>query len=133
SLFLVYDLPFYTGQHGFLGKVLGGWQANALWHYSSGQLWTPAHFAGEDSACQTAFDIAFDSGVSSCRPFLSNPGAPVGSTGVCLDAAASDCGLVDFVTGNPTTASAVHWIYNEDNAAAFFGTPYGNARRNPST
>lgn len=131
SLFLIYDLPFYTGQHGLVGKVLGGWQTNVAWHYSSGQLWTPAHFAGEDDACQTSFDIAFNSGVSSCRPFVGNPSAPVGTTGFCTDPEATDCGLLDFVTGEPTSLSAVRWIYNDDTAAAFFGTPYGNARRNP--
>jgi hypothetical protein len=27
----------------------------------------------------------------------------------------------------------VHWIYNEDAAAQFFGTPYSPVRRNPGT
>jgi hypothetical protein len=27
--------------------------------------------------------------------------------------------------------SAVRWIYNDDNAATFFKTPYGNSGRNP--
>ena len=47
-----------------------------------------------------------------------------------LNPAASDCGLADFVTGAPTTRSAVHWIYNDPKAAAFFGTPFAGAGRN---
>jgi len=51
--------------------------------------------------------------------------------GQCTDASLSDCGLVNLYTGAPTTASAVRWIFNDDSAAAFFGTPYGNVGRNP--
>jgi hypothetical protein len=130
SLYVVYELPFYKGQHGFLGKVLGGYQANATWRYSSGQTWTPITLAGFSSSCQTSFDATFF-GWSTCRAFLGNPGAPIDTVGGCTDPTASDCGLVDWFTGSPTTVSAVHWIYNEDNAAQFFKTPYGNTRRNP--
>jgi hypothetical protein len=38
------------------------------------------------------------------------------------------CGLVDFYTGAPIAASAVHWIYNDNTSAAFFKTPYGAGR-----
>ena len=51
--------------------------------------------------------------------------------GQCTDATAPDCGLVNFYTGAAISKSAVHWILNDDVAAAFFGTPYGNVRRNP--
>jgi hypothetical protein len=34
------------------------------------------------------------------------------------------------VTGNPTTLSAVHWVYNDPNAAVFYGTPYAGGGRN---
>jgi hypothetical protein len=35
-----------------------------------------------------------------------------------------------LVTGNPTTLSAVHWVYNDPNAAVFYGTPYAGGGRN---
>lgn len=130
SVQVVYELPFFKGQHGLMGKMLGGWQANTLWHYQTGQLWTPGHFAGENSSCQTSYDTTFFSGVSTCRPFVGNPAAPIGTVGFCADPTASDCGLSNFSTGLPTTVSKVRWIYNDDNAAAFFGTPFGNAGRN---
>jgi hypothetical protein len=133
SVYFIYELPFFKSQQGFLGRVLGGFQASGTWHYSSGINWTPSEFAGEDSACQTSFDTAFFSGGSTCRPFAGNRSAPVDSVGQCTDPALSDCGLVNFFTGNPTTASAVRWIFNDDVSAAFFGTPYGNVGRNPGT
>jgi hypothetical protein len=53
----------------------------------------------------------------------------VDTVGQCTDAALPNCGLVDFYTGGPITAA--RWIYNDDTAAAFFKTPYGNVGRNP--
>jgi hypothetical protein len=75
-------------------------------------------------------------GFTTCRPFAGNPSAPVDTVGACTNAALPNCGLVDFYTlGNkiptPTSVSAVRWIYNNDAAAAFFKTPYGNTSRNP--
>jgi len=142
SIYFVYDLPFYKGQSGFLGHLLGGYEVSSTWRYSSGQLWTPVTFggisptgAGDNSSCQNSFDFGFY-GLSTCRPFEGNPSAPVNKVGACTNATLPDCGLVDFYTrGNPTptptTASAVRWIYNNDAADAFFKTPYGNVGRNP--
>jgi|SRR5215467_381563 len=143
SIHFLYELPFFKAQKGFLGHVLGGYQASGTWRFSVGQLWTPTELAGFSSSCQTSFDNAFFSGASACRPFSGNPHAKVDSVGACTDPTLSDCGLVDYYTiglsdalGNPvaptpTTANAVRWIYNDDNSAAFFGTPYGNVGRNP--
>jgi hypothetical protein len=47
-----------------------------------------------------------------------------------MDPAAPDCGLVDFVTQQPTSMNSVHWIYNDPKAASFFGTPFAGAPRN---
>ncbi len=33
----VYELPFYKGQHGFAGHVLGGWELSGITQYNSGQ------------------------------------------------------------------------------------------------
>jgi hypothetical protein len=137
SLYLIYELPFYKSQRGFLGKLLGGYQTNATWRYSSGQLWTPAmSTANVNSACQNSFDTTFESGLSACRPFLGSTSAPVDTVGLCTNPGASDCGLVDYYASlngvtTPVSKSAVHWIYNDNNAAQFFKTPYGNVGRNP--
>jgi len=131
SIYFIYELPFFKSQKGLLGRLLGGYQANGTWRYSSGQLWTPTELAGFSSSCQTSFDNSFFSGASACRPFAGNPSANVGAVGGCTDATLPDCGLVNYYTGAPTTVSAVRWIYNDDVSAAFFKTPYGNVGRNP--
>jgi hypothetical protein len=33
----IYDLPFYKGQHGFEGKLLGGWEFSGITEFISGQ------------------------------------------------------------------------------------------------
>jgi len=141
ALYLIYELPFYKSQKGFFGKLMGGYQANTLWHFASGQLWTPAlsNSAGRaNTACQISFDTNFY-GFSTCRPFLGSASAPVDTVGICTNAALPNCGLVEFfafakskgVTMNPVSSSAVHWIYDNNAAGTFFGTPYGNVGRNP--
>ena len=129
TLALIYELPWYKSQQGFMGHVLGGWQFNVTHRYTGGQAWTPAELSGENSACQNSFDSAFF-GISTCRPFLSNPGAPIANQGICTDHTLADCGLFDFNTGLATTFADVRYILNEDEAALFFGTPYGNTPRN---
>ncbi len=146
SLYFVYDLPFYKGQTGLLGHLLGGYQASWTWRYEVGQLWSPAANVtgtnanvtgptGQNSSCQNSYDLNFFA-ATTCRPFAGNPSAPVDTVGACTNAALPNCGLVDFYTlgnkiPNPTSVSAVRWIYNNDAAAAFFKTPYGNTSRNP--
>jgi hypothetical protein len=40
SLNYVYELPFFRDQQGFVGKVLGGWQASGIISYSTGLPFT---------------------------------------------------------------------------------------------
>ncbi len=37
----LWDLPIFRGQHGFVGKALGGWQINGVLTLHSGFPWTP--------------------------------------------------------------------------------------------
>ncbi|MBI3649955.1 MAG: TonB-dependent receptor [Acidobacteria bacterium] len=37
SLGLIYELPFYKGEHGWLSQVLGNWQVSAIYQTESGQ------------------------------------------------------------------------------------------------
>lgn len=46
---VVYELPFYTNQTGFVGKVLGGWQVNSFFTFQSGAPFTV--FNGSDPGC----------------------------------------------------------------------------------
>jgi hypothetical protein len=123
----IYDFPFYKNQNGFKGHLLGGWELNTTYRYTSGQPWTAIQFY-DGTFCDPTNSLS--SAYDACRPILSNPGAPFATVGQCLNPAASDCGLANFVTGAPTTASAVHWILNDDNAALFYKNPFKGAGRN---
>ena len=37
----VYELPFYSDQRGFMGRVLGGWQVNSNFNFQSGAPFSP--------------------------------------------------------------------------------------------
>lgn len=125
-----YDLPFYKSQQGLLGHLAGGWEMNTTYRYTSGQPYTTIQFADNGSAgiCDPggALSVTYDA----CRPILSNKAARLDTVGFCTDPTLSDCGISDFVTGNPTTLSAVHWVFNDPTAAAFYGTPFKGAGRN---
>jgi hypothetical protein len=131
SLYFTYELPWYKNQQGFAGHLAGGWQISPTWRYSTGQTWTPVQVVGSNSDSDIAFNTAFFGGIDTVRPFMGNSNAPVDTVGQCTDAAAGDCGLVNFFTGDPISFNAVRWIFNDDTAATFFGTPFGNVRRNP--
>jgi len=130
TLYWQYELPFGRGQQGLMGKLAGGWALAGNYRYTSGQVWTPFEDADTDPDCNDGFNGHFF-GVSSCRPFAGNYAAPVTAIGQCTNAAAADCGLINFVTGTPTTISAVHWIINDGVSSKFFGTPFGTVGRNP--
>ena len=127
---VVYDLPFYKAQRGLLGHVLGGWQVNTTYRYTSGQPYTTIQRYVNGSLCDPTgnFGATYDA----CRPIVSNAGAPLDTVGqyTCTGLTASTCSLSDFVTGLPTTASAVHWIQNSPAAAMVYGTPFAGVGRN---
>jgi outer membrane receptor protein involved in Fe transport len=125
---MLYQLPFYKAQKGIVGRVLGGWQINNTYRYSTGQPYTTIENRNPNSLCDPSSN--FSTTHDACRPILASAGAPLDSVGQCTDATAADCGLADFATGAPVSRSAVHWIYNDPVAAAFFGTPFAGAGRN---
>lgn len=123
-----YDLPFATTQQGFLGHVIGGWQINGTYRYTSGQPYTVVQSREDGSLCDPT-DWT-QSSRDACRPILFNSSAPFTSVGQCTSAGAPGCGLVDLVTGNPMALSSAHWIINDPTAAQFFGSPFLGVGRN---
>lgn len=126
SIALIYDLPFYKKQEGFLGHLLGGWQWNNTWRYSSGQPNTVVQFK-EGGYCDPTgtASATFDA----CRPILSSLTAPLDAVGRCTNNLLADCGLISEDTGAPIAASDVRWIINDPFAALFFGSPFLGAGR----
>ncbi|PYY04859.1 MAG: hypothetical protein DMG69_28760 [Acidobacteria bacterium] len=127
GLTMVYELPFHRSQTGFLGHLMGGWQLNTAYRYASGQPYTTIQFRHSTLCDPTA---TMSGTYDACRPIVANAAAPLGTAGLCTDSTLPDCGITDFVTGNPTTMSAVHWIVNDNTAAAFFGSPFKGAGSN---
>jgi len=123
----VYDLPFRHQQGGFLGRLMGGWEINGTYRYTSGQPWTVVQNAGQGLCDPTDFT---GGSLDTCRPILENTAAPFSSVGQCMDATAADCGLVSLNTGNPISLSQAHWIINNVAAAQFFGSPFLGVGRN---
>jgi hypothetical protein len=127
---VVYNLPFFKSQQGLLGHVLGGWQVNTTYRYSSGQPYTTIQRYVNGSLCDPTGN--FGGRYDACRPIVSNAGAPLDTVGTyaCAGTTASTCSLSDFVTGLPTTTSAVHWIQNNPASAIVYGTPFAGVGRN---
>jgi hypothetical protein len=127
---IVYDLPFFKAQHGLAGHVLGGWQVNTTYRYTSGQPYTTIQRYVNGSLCDPTG--VFGGSYDACRPIVANAGAPLDTVGTytCTGSTASTCSLADFVTGLPTTTSAVHWIQNNPAAATVYGTPFAGVGRN---
>jgi outer membrane receptor protein involved in Fe transport len=117
---MMYDLPWYKEQQGFTGHVLGGWQLNTAYRYTSGQPWYPIQ-AREGGVCDPSGTM---SGTwDACRPILWDKNAPLDTV------AFYDTGsLYDYATGDQVSTS--HWVVNDANAAAHFGTPFAGVGRN---
>jgi outer membrane receptor protein involved in Fe transport len=127
GLLWVYDLPFRGTQKGLLGHLLGGWQINGTYRYTSGQPWTAVQNSGQGLCDPTDFTGGT---LDTCRPILSSASAPVNSVGVCNNAGASDCGVTNLTSNSATTLSQVHWLINNIAAEQFFGSPFLGVGRN---
>jgi hypothetical protein len=150
---VVYDLPFYKAQRGFLGHVLGGWQANTTYRYTSGQPYTTIQRYVSGSLCDPTGD--FGGNYDACRPILSNTSIPynaattgMGGDYVGIYCAAGACPgfgagtslpvgtLVSFTdpcfggSGACTPIPSAHWIRNDPTAAQVMGTPFAGVGRN---
>jgi len=153
-LLVTEELPFYRGQHSYLGHILGGWVVSAGYILSSGQPFTATqydlnYFTGSqanpyvDVAFNTAFAGNYDGGT---RPFLGNPSAPATQVGIyAADAcyySVVGCSLPanqlislnkinqGDTVGTPVTKGAVRFIANGYEADQIFGTPFGNVGPN---
>jgi hypothetical protein len=135
GLQFVYDIPFFAKQEGVLGKVLGGWQTNVTYRYSTGQPFTPLQTRSSTYG-NSALDYCdpsnlFSSSTSACRPILSNPNAPYNSVGYISAIGAGNVPTVKNMVGNTATLLAnVHWLVNNPMAAQYFGNPFLGVQRN---
>ncbi len=150
GLTIVYDLPFYKAQHGFVGHMLGGWQVNTTYRYTSGQPYTTIQRYVNGSLCDPNAD--FGGRFDACRPILSNASLPLTSVGQYCDGTLATCPtaggtalplgtLVSFTDPclgsgggqnqcGVTPIPGAHWIHNDPTAAQVVGTPYAGVGHN---
>ena len=153
SISFTYKLPDLHSGNALLSKLTDGWQANTIWIYDSGQLYTDYQGISNGSpqinpddvrTSESYSDIPFEEnflGVDVARPILSNPKAPVGTLGIYTDTTLvpgtgstppvfSAPALVDYKTGAPISPSAVRFIANNQLAANLMNNPYPGSGRN---
>jgi hypothetical protein len=126
SIYMIFELPRFTRETSLAGRLVDGWQVNPVWRYTSGQPFTVTENGSADTIL---CDPTEDSGSTTCRPIIANRKAPFASVGECTNAAASDCGLVNYYTDAPLSMRDVHWIANNNTSAKFFGTPFAGGGR----
>ena len=153
SLLATEHLPFFRGQHGLLGHVLGGWSVSANFVWASGQRYTPVQAGLEAAATAPSnnYDVNWIlnvAGLDLARPFVGSVNAPATSVGIFAGDACnlfgSGCALganqlIAFdqdvingvASGTGVQQNAVRYIINASTAQSIFGTPFG-ARRNLS-
>jgi len=160
NLLVVESLPFFRGQHSYVGHVLGGWGVSAGWHLASGQPYTatqialaqfsvPDPFGAPNPYLDGSFNSAFGGfGTTdgAVRPFVGSMSALAAQVGIFAADACNNfgvgCGLTGTqlislnainqgdAVGTPVTKSAVRFIANGFTADQVFGTPFGNVARN---
>lgn len=142
---LTYHEPWFHSQHGLLGRLLGGYFLNTFYQYNGGQPFNPIQNASTVQSGAVAADIKANPNINpteatnsfcdfgfaqqfgtSCRPILSNPKAPLSSIGINLGPG----GYVDYVTGNPTSPSSEHWLWNNQYEAIALNNPFPGVGRN---
>ncbi|HZQ22858.1 MAG TPA: TonB-dependent receptor [Terriglobales bacterium] len=149
GLAFIYDLPMYKGQQGWKGHVLGGWQLNSTYRYSTGQPYTTVQTRFADPFSSSLCDptSVLSGTYDACRPILSNTSLPLDSVGIYCDGTVNTClngsgaalpigtlvqyGDPCFETGTcaVTPISAAHWIVNNNTAATLLGTPFRGVGR----
>jgi outer membrane receptor protein involved in Fe transport len=155
---LIWELPFFKEQKGFLGRVIGGWQLNGTARVQNGVWFTPTHPSPQRNPYEDVTYMSTFIGNSQSRPFSGNPNASVNSVAITdVDACIfySLCGtqggqaiLRTSSTGyflmsdlnrrdaagarifTPANPNDVRFIINGPGAAQKFGTPFGNVGRN---
>jgi outer membrane receptor protein involved in Fe transport len=153
SISFTYKLPDLHRGNALFSRLTDGWQANTIWIYDSGQLYTDFQGISNGSpqinpddvrTSESYSDIPFEEnflGVDVARPILSNPKAPVGTLGIYTDTTITPATATtpavfsapvfeDFKTGAPISPSAVRFIANNQLAANLLNNPYPGSTRN---
>ncbi|KAA6455853.1 TonB-dependent receptor [Acidobacteria bacterium AB60] len=139
---MAYNEPWFSSQHGLLGRALGGYFLNAFYQYNGGQPFTP--FQGlipaavnvpgllpdpndplaTTSFCDFGFSLSF-LGINQCRPILANPKAPYNSVGINVGGS-----YLNYSTGATQSRDSFRWLWNNKYEAIALGKPFPGVGRN---
>lgn len=148
---LIYESPFFRTQKGVAGHLLGGWQLDTTYRFTSGQPYTVIQNQPPNgSFCDPSQTMS--SSTDGCRPILSNASLPLNSVGMYCDGTVATCidannnplafgtlaqldGCIysDVPGSTPCAATPIagaHWILNDPTAATILGTPFAGVGRN---
>jgi hypothetical protein len=143
GLQLTFTEPWFSKQHGMMGRLLGGYFLNSFYQYSGGQPFSPSQSNAVTSSAVTIpatdspavaaevtsnfcdFDFAANFG-RQCRPILANPSAPMGSVGINVGNGVYE----NYATGAVSPRSDFHWLWNNQAEAIALGTPFPGVGRN---
>jgi hypothetical protein len=125
SLTANWNLPWFRGNSHWYDHALGGWSIGAFEVAQAGRPMTVLQSSTNLNVMEDAATVSLVGGSASLRPFLANPGAPLGTVGQFLPNGT----LVNQAnTSQVVSFSSVHWITNTLAADKYFGTPFGVAR-----
>ncbi len=116
----LWDIPARRDQQGLWGKLAGGWQLASQIFLYSGRPWTVNETDTINSICAEFDNVPTQ---DDCRPFLMNANAPVSAVGRITPG-----GICSDRAGNTVPCDTLRYILNNDEAVAFFGTPFGVGR-----
>ncbi len=122
----VWDIPAFREQRGIVGRMLGGWSLAGIYIWTTGRPMQPVQFnSGAVGVTDRDFNVTFFGQFDSTRPFAASPNAPLRSIGFVNPQRQ----LVDYNNRNqPVNLQDVRWVYNNLDAARYFGTPFGVGR-----
>ena len=150
TLSFVEYLPFYRGEKGLVGHILGGWSVSGSYILSSGQAYTPIQYCinyctGGPNQFDTSFDTAFVGLYETARPYLLNPQAPLSSVGIyaadlCGYDGTQGCNMpantilswngYNQGMGAQVIGNSAHLLVNAPYANSIYNSPWGNLGRN---
>jgi hypothetical protein len=154
---LTYNEPWFKGQHGILGRVLGGYTFNTFYQYNGGQAFNPI---------QNSYTVTSPAVLADISGVAGNPGNISPGTAASINATQAEFGFgdvgfasvfgnsarpilsnraaplssvginlgpggyVDYVTGAPTAPSAEHWLWSNQYEAISRNNPFPGVGRN---
>ncbi len=155
---LTYTEPWFKSQHGWMGRLLGGYMLNSFYQYNGGQAFNPIQNSYSVTSASVLSDISGTAGnpagitpaqaaminqtraetgfcdIGFTSAFGGNPCRPIlSNSSAPLSSVGINLGpggYVDYVSGAPVSPSAEHWLWNNQYEAIARNNPFPGVGRN---